>query len=73
MTRLVPFAVAAVLLSPFIGAAADTQPNVVLILADDLGPGDLSCYGGKLVETPNIDRMAKEGTRFTQYYAASPI
>jgi arylsulfatase A-like enzyme len=45
----------------------------VLILADDLGPGDLSCYGGKLAETPNIDRMAREGTRFTQYYSASPI
>jgi arylsulfatase A-like enzyme len=73
MTRLLPFAIAALLLLPNIGAAADTQPNVVLILADDLGLGDLSCYGGKLVETPNIDRMAQEGTRFTQYYAASPI
>jgi arylsulfatase A-like enzyme len=45
----------------------------VLVLADDLGPGDLSCYGGKIAETPNIDRMAREGTRFTQYYSASPI
>jgi arylsulfatase A-like enzyme len=55
-----------------VGMAADQQPNVVLILADDLGPGDLACYGGKRA-TPNIDRMAREGTRFTQFYSASPI
>ncbi|MEX2140817.1 MAG: sulfatase-like hydrolase/transferase [Pirellulales bacterium] len=72
MTRLLPFAVAALLVTN-VGTAAESQPNVVLILADDLGPGDFSCYGGKLAETPNIDRMAREGTRFTQYYAASPI
>jgi arylsulfatase A-like enzyme len=73
MTRLLPFAVAVLLLSPKTGVTADTQPHVVLILADDLGLGDLSCYGGKVVETPNIDRMAREGTRFRQCYAASPI
>jgi arylsulfatase A-like enzyme len=72
MTQLILFAVAALLVTN-VGTEADSQPNVVLILADDLGPGDLSCYGGKLAETPNIDRMAREGTRFTQYYAASPI
>ena len=72
MMRLFILAVAVVLVAN-VGIAADAQPNVVLILADDLGPGDLSCYGGKLAETPNIDRMAREGTRFTQYYAASPI
>src|SRR5687767_14873630 len=53
--------------------AAETRPHVVVILADDLGPGDLGCYGGTLTPTPNIDRLAKEGTRFTQYYSASPI
>jgi arylsulfatase A-like enzyme len=53
--------------------AAETRPHVVLILADDLGPGDLGCYGGTLTPTPHIDRLAKEGTRFTQYYSASPI
>jgi arylsulfatase A-like enzyme len=52
--------------------AADDRPNVVVVLADDLGPGDLSCYGGK-TPTPNLDRMAKEGTRFTRYYAPAPI
>src|SRR5687768_6718399 len=53
--------------------AAETRPHVVFILADDLGPGDLGCYGGTLTPTPHIDRLAKEGTRFTQYYSASPI
>ena len=49
------------------------RPHVVFILADDLGPGDVGCYGGRLVPTPNLDRMAAEGTRFTHYYSASPI
>src|SRR5438094_653537 len=49
------------------------QPHIVLILADDLGPGDIGCYGGKIAETPNLDRLARTGTRFTQYYAAAPI
>jgi arylsulfatase A-like enzyme len=53
--------------------AAEARPNVILILADDFGPGDLSCYGGTLAETPRLDRMAKEGVRFTQFYVASPI
>jgi arylsulfatase A-like enzyme len=49
------------------------RPNIVIILADDLGPGDVGCYGGKVAETPNLDRLAATGLRFTQYYAASPI
>lgn len=48
-------------------------PNVVFLLTDDLGTGDVGCYGGKLVPTPNIDKIAAEGTKFTQYYSASPI
>ena len=64
----------AVLASPLRGAvAAEARPNVILILADDFGPGDLSCYGGTLAETPHLDRMAREGVRFTQFYVASPI
>lgn len=47
-------------------------PNVVLILADELGYGDLACYGQKGVRTPNLDRLAAEGTRYTQFYAGSP-
>jgi arylsulfatase A-like enzyme len=49
------------------------RPNVVFILADDLGWGDLSCYGRPDYRTPNLDRLAAEGTRFTQAYAASPV
>ncbi|MBA4062448.1 MAG: N-acetylgalactosamine-6-sulfatase [Isosphaera sp.] len=54
-------------------AAAAEKPNVVLVLADDLGRGDLSCYGGTVAATPHLDRMAKEGVRFDRYYAAAPI
>jgi arylsulfatase A-like enzyme len=53
--------------------ALPRQPNILLILADDLGWGNLSCYGGKLAATVHLDRMAKEGARFTQFYVASPI
>ncbi|MDP6634902.1 MAG: sulfatase [Phycisphaerae bacterium] len=47
------------------------RPNIIYILADDLGYGDLGCYGGKLNATPNIDRMAGGGVRFTDFHAAS--
>lgn len=49
------------------------KPNIIYILADDLGYGDLSCYGQKRFLTPNIDRMAKEGMTFTQHYAGCPV
>lgn len=49
------------------------QPNIILILTDDMGSADVGCYGGTIVQTPNLDRMAAEGVRFTQYYSASPI
>lgn len=50
-----------------------SRPNIVLILADDLGYGDLGCYGQKQFATPNIDRLAAEGIRFTQAYAGSTV
>jgi hypothetical protein len=53
------------------GAAADTPPNVIYILADDLGYGDLSCYGQTHFQTPNIDALAKQGMKFTQHYSGS--
>ncbi len=53
--------------------SATLSPNVIVVLADDLGPGDLSGFRGQTVPTPNLDRMAKEGIRFTRYYSASPI
>lgn len=64
----------AVLASAVNGHAADAErPNIVFILADDLGYCDLSCYGQKNLSTPHIDRMAKEGMRFTQHYAGSTV
>ena len=48
-----------------------TKPNIIIILADDLGSGDLSCCGATKIQTPNIDRLAGEGVRFTQGYAPS--
>lgn len=50
-----------------------SKPNVLVILADDLGWSDLSCYGSSFYETPHLDKLAKEGVRFTQFYAASPV
>jgi arylsulfatase A len=49
------------------------RPNIIYILADDLGYGDLSCYGQEKFQTPNIDRLAREGMRFTQHYAGSTV
>lgn len=49
------------------------SPNIIFILADDLGYGDLGCYGQKTIQTPNIDRMAVEGMRFTDHYAGSTV
>ena len=61
---------AAALLSPHLSAASK-QPNILFILADDLGYGDLGCYGQKRILTPNLDRLASEGVRFTQAYSGS--
>ncbi len=52
---------------------AAQRPNVIVILADDLGYGDLSCYGHPTIRTPNLDRMAAEGMRFTDFYSAAEV
>ncbi len=52
---------------------AQTRPNIIFILADDLGYGDLGINGQKLIKTPNIDRLAAEGVRFTQFYAGTSV
>ena len=52
--------------------AQSTKPNIVFIMADDLGYADVSCYGQRDYTTPNIDRLAIEGLRFTQGYSNSP-
>jgi arylsulfatase A-like enzyme len=54
-------------------AAEKQKPNIIFILADDLGYGDIGCFGQKLIKTPNIDQLAKQGTRFTQCYAGSTV
>ena len=53
--------------------AAAKPPNIVIILADDLGYGDLGCYGHPTIRTPNLDRMAAEGMRFTDFYVAACV
>src|SRR5260370_39555286 len=64
----------------FHGAAAAAEPtkqerppNIVIILADDQGYADLGCYGAKDIDTPNLDRLAREGVRFTDFYVAQPV
>ncbi len=54
-------------------ALAADRPNLIWIMADDLGYGDLGCYGQKVIQTPELDRMAKEGLRFTQFYAGATV
>lgn len=54
-------------------AGETTRPNFIFVLIDDMGWGDFSCFGNKDVETPNVDRLANQGIRFTQFYVNSPI
>jgi N-acetylgalactosamine-6-sulfatase len=54
-------------------AAADDRPNIVLLLADDLGDGDLACFGSPAVKTPHLDKLASEGMRFSRFYSASAV
>ncbi len=72
--RLVVLIVALIILQPGCNSAerAD-RPNVIYILADDLGYGELGSYGQTKIRTPNLDRLAREGMRFTQHYSGSPV
>ncbi|HAD61458.1 MAG TPA: arylsulfatase, partial [Planctomycetaceae bacterium] len=56
-----------------VSVQATEHPNVIYILADDLGYGDLSCYGQTHFETPNIDALAKQGMKFTRHYSGSTV
>ena len=78
MKYLLPFLLPFLFMPCLSSLAADAssslaKPNVVFILADDLGQRDLGCYGSTFYETPNLDRMAKEGALFTNAYAACPV
>ncbi len=64
---------AAALLLSCVSLLARDKPNIVYIMADDLGYGDLGCYGQKLIQTPHIDRLAENGMRFTDFYAGSTV
>jgi arylsulfatase A-like enzyme len=63
-----------VLVSPLALLAADaSKPNIFIILADDLGYGDVGCYGAKKIKTPNVDRLAREGVRFTDAHSPASV
>ncbi len=61
------------LTSPYLYSQQKALPNVIYIMADDLGIGDLGCYGQKFIKTPAIDQLAKEGVRFAQHYVGAPV
>ena len=54
-------------------APATEKPNIVFILADDLGYGEIGCFGQELIQTPTIDRLAVEGMKLTEHYSGSPV
>jgi len=64
---------AALLGAGMVSGAEEARPNYIDILADDLGYGDVGCYGQKEIQTPHLDRLAAEGMRFTQFYAGSSV
>lgn len=59
--------------SPAVAEESAKSPNLVLILADDLGYGELGCYGQRKIRTPRLDALAAQGTRFTRFYASAPV
>jgi arylsulfatase A len=68
-----PFALLLVAVLSSATLQAANQPNIIYILADDLGYGDLGCYGQSVIQTPTLDRLAAEGIRFTQHYSGSTV
>ena len=73
LIKLILINIAGLFLASVTATAADRPPNVVLIFIDDLGWKDLGCYGSDFIETPRIDRLANEGVRFTDFYAAGAV
>jgi len=79
-----PFIILTVILSMILGLSScnvkhnnaqskTEKPNIIFIMADDLGYGELGCYGEEKIKTPNIDRLAKKGIKFTQFYSGAPV
>lgn len=73
MNGMVLAAVILLVLPSCAQAQSSAKPNIIFIVADDLGYGDLSCYGQKHFQTPNIDRLARRGMKFTNHYSGSPV
>ncbi|HVW00271.1 MAG TPA: sulfatase [Planctomycetaceae bacterium] len=70
---MLAFALSLAMLPAMRAQAAERLPNVVVIFADDLGWGDLACFGNPTIQTPNLDRLAAEGQKWTQFYVAAPV
>jgi arylsulfatase A-like enzyme len=73
MTRLLAALTPFLLLNPNVLSAGEKLPNIVFILADDLGAHDVGCFGSTYYQTPNVDEIARRGVKFTQAYSASPL
>ncbi len=72
--RWLRIALTAAVVVCFMSSGANAQkPNIIFIMADDLGYGDLGCYGQEIIQTPNLDRMAAEGMKFTDFYAGATV
>ena len=67
------FALSLLLLGTTLLIGKQDRPNFVIFLTDDMGWGDLACYGHPVIKTPNLDKFAKQGTKFTQAYAACAV
>lgn len=70
MKKRIIFPMFLISLIGFICSSQTSQsPNIIIMMADDLGYGDLGCFGNQIIETPNIDQLARDGAKFTQFYS----